>query len=77
MEALFTWMQISNKNLPKESKFLLEQWMVAGDHQKWLLKILGFDSVISYKLGRDNWATDALSRKENSVILLRILVGSA
>ena len=43
-------------------KYLLEQQVVEGEHHKWLLKILGYNFDIQYKLGKENTTSDALSR---------------
>ena len=32
--------------------------------QKWLLKLMGYDFSIEFKRGKNNMATDALSRKD-------------
>lgn len=46
----------------KSLKFLLEQRVIAGDYQKWIAKLLGYDFSIEFKRGLDNTAADALSR---------------
>ena len=43
-------------------KFLLEQRLVTQDHQKWLVKLLGYDFEIQYRAGHLNREADALSR---------------
>ena len=42
-------------------KFLLEQQVVTPEHQKWLVKLLGYDFEIQYRAGHSNRAADALS----------------
>lgn len=46
-------------------KFLLEQRVVTPEHQKWLVKLLGYDFEIQYRAGPSNRAADALSRVGN------------
>ena len=47
----------------KSLKFLVDQKMMGEEQQRWVAKLLGFDFAIRYKVGKDNRATDALSRK--------------
>ena len=43
-------------------KYLLEQRITTMDKQRWIVKLMGYDYEIEYRLGRENKAIDALSR---------------
>ena len=43
-------------------KYLLEQWQISFDYQKWFSNIIWYDFEIRYKPGLENRAADALSR---------------
>jgi hypothetical protein len=45
---------------------LLDQRVGTVSQQRWVSKLFGYDFVIEYKRGRDNTATDALSRLADS-----------
>ncbi|KAG6536522.1 hypothetical protein ZIOFF_001580 [Zingiber officinale] len=47
-------------------KFLLEQQITNSPQQHWISKLLGFDFLIEYQAGRNNVATDSLSRRDNN-----------
>ncbi|KAA8532223.1 hypothetical protein F0562_032252 [Nyssa sinensis] len=55
-------------------KYFLEQRVATPEQQKWVAKLLVYDYEIIYRLGHENSAADALSRKPNSPILLHIHV---
>ena len=78
VEAIRTWrpyllgqkfyIQTDQRSL----KYLLEQRITTPEQQEWVAKLLGYDYKINYKSGRENSATDALSRKQGSPILHNI-----
>jgi hypothetical protein len=45
-------------------KYLFEQRIGTPAQQKWVSKFLGFDFTVEYKKGRENRATNTLSRKD-------------
>ena len=45
-------------------KFILEQRIGTPTQQKWITQLLGYSFVVEYKKGRENKATNALSRME-------------
>jgi hypothetical protein len=55
-------------------EYLLEQRIVTPEQQKWVAKLLGYDYEILYRLGRENFAADALSRKPGSPVLNHLFI---
>ncbi|RDY04206.1 Retrovirus-related Pol polyprotein, partial [Mucuna pruriens] len=53
-------------------KFLLQQRITTADQQCWIAKLLGYQFDVKYKLGCDNSAADALSRRDEGVELALI-----
>jgi len=47
-------------------KYLLEQRVGTPAQEKWVSKLLGYDFMVEYKRGRENKATNALSRVSNN-----------
>lgn len=54
----------------KSLKYLLEQRILTMDQQRWLVKLMGYDYELENRLGRENLATDALSRKHRELIAI-------
>lgn len=55
-------------------KYLLEQRIATPEQHKWVGKLLGYDYEITYKLGQENSAADALSRVLRSPSLNALFV---
>lgn len=51
----------------KSLKFLLEQSVITRDHQKWIVKLSGYDFDIVYRPGKENGVANALSRRGEEV----------
>ncbi|GKE71888.1 putative mitochondrial protein [Tanacetum coccineum] len=48
----------------KSLKFLLEQWVIEEDHQRWISKLSGYDFEIMYRPGKENGVADAFLEDE-------------
>jgi hypothetical protein len=44
-------------------RYLLDQTITTKAQQKWLVKLLGYDFIIEYKMGAENSVADGLSRR--------------
>ncbi|XP_073149101.1 uncharacterized protein [Henckelia pumila] len=53
----------------KPLRSLLQQRITTPDQQYWLAKLLGYEFEIKHKGGTENWAADALSRRDEFGIL--------
>ena len=58
----------------KALKFLLEQRILDENQQNWVTKLMGYSFEIQYKPGSLNSAADALSRKEEKLLLTSMCV---
>lgn len=47
-------------------KYLLEQLVRTPTQQKWLSKLIGYDFVVEFRVGRENLVADELSRQEDT-----------
>ena len=56
----------------KSLKFLLEQRVIEGDHQRWVSKLSGYDFEIVYRPGKENGVADALSRRGEGVAIAQL-----
>ncbi|KAL8095193.1 hypothetical protein AgCh_036590 [Apium graveolens] len=56
--------------------FLSQQREVNPEYQKWIPKLLGYDSKIQFKSGAANRVADALSRKQESEVVMCALISS-
>ena len=61
----------------KSLNFLLEQRLVAVEHQKWVTKLLGYDFEVEYRPGVENRAADALSHIPEEVTLAALSIPPA
>ena len=57
----------------KSLKYLLEQQISTMDKQKWLVKLMGYEYEIEYRLGRDNTEADALSSLHGELFAITYL----
>jgi len=48
-------------------KYFLEQILCSKEQKKWVTNMLGYDSEIIYKKGKQNFVANALSRKDEDV----------
>ena len=53
-------------------KFLMEQQQVNPEHLKWLMKLMGYHFEIQYWSGKDNRATNGLSRVCHTATLMAL-----
>ncbi|GJS62845.1 ty3-gypsy retrotransposon protein [Tanacetum coccineum] len=56
----------------KSLKFLLDQRVIEGDHQRWISKLSGYDFEIVYRPGKENGFADALSRRGEGVAFAQL-----
>lgn len=58
----------------KALKFLLDQKLHTGSQMKWIAKLMQFHFEIEYKKGRENKATDSLSRVTTGEVASMMLI---
>ncbi|GJR81588.1 putative mitochondrial protein, partial [Tanacetum coccineum] len=56
----------------KSLKFLLDQRVIEGDHQRWISKLSGYDFEIVYRPGKENGFADALLRRGEGVAFAQL-----
>lgn len=55
-------------------QFIVDQRLVASDQIRWVVKLLGYDFEVQYKIGASNRVADALSRRgEGDELLLQVI----
>lgn len=54
-------------------KYLLEQRVATPFQQKWITKLIGYDYDIVYRCGKENKVANALSRREDFLVMTATL----
>ena len=67
METIFGWQTFYHQNKPAKLEKILEQRVGTPTQQKWITKLLGYSFLVEYKKGKENKATDTLSRRLESL----------
>ena len=55
-------------------KFLLDQRLMTAEHQRWIIKLMGYVFEVQYKLGLENKVVDALSPQLEEVRLATLSI---
>ena len=58
----------------KPLKYLLEQRLHTETQHAWLLKLRNYKFVVEYKKGKENIASDGLSRREDSQEAIAVMI---
>lgn len=58
-------------------RFIMHQWELGTEFQKWVSKLIGFDFDITYRTGTSNRVADALSRRTEGEVVLNAMVTSS